>query len=431
MIKLTAIADDLTGANDTALQFAKRHISSSVLLNLDNLSSLNSEVMVIDSDSRDLDVEDAYSRVQEICQQVKDYEAECVYKKIDSTLRGNWGAEIRALDDALKPELVVIAPAYPVNHRITIGGYHLLDGKPLELTEIGHSPKTPVRESYIPELIRQQVPDSCCAVVDYKTIRQGRMAVQQLIDRSVDEGRHWIICDIVENENFQVLLDALKGRRRILWVGSAGLADYMADFYGWQGSSPRVARGRPGPVVICAGSVSKVTRQQIAALQDEKKIATLHLDVEHLLTDSDSVKEYIWDLRDLVEQGQDVLLMSTKDDSDVERAVKTGERFGLTGKEVSERIAAIIAAIIKGQDFKKIAGMVLTGGDIAVHVCKAMDVDRINVIAEVEPGIPLGYLQGEDIESLLVATKAGAFGSENALINALDMIHASGEVTKQ
>ena len=209
MIKLTAIADDLTGANDTALQFAKRHISSSVLLNLDNLSSLNSEVMVIDSDSRDLDVEDAYSRVQEICQQVKDYEAECVYKKIDSTLRGNWGAEIRALDDALKPELVVIAPAYPVNHRITIGGYHLLDGKPLELTEIGHSPKTPVRESYIPELIRQQVPDSCCAVVDYKTIRQGRMAVQQLIDRSVDEGRHWIICDIVENNNFQVLLDAL------------------------------------------------------------------------------------------------------------------------------------------------------------------------------------------------------------------------------
>ena len=205
----------------------------------------------------------------------------------------------------------------------------------------------------------------------------------------------------------------------------------MADFYGWQGSSPRVARGRPGPVVICAGSVSKVTRQQIATLQDEKKIATLHLDVEHLLTDSDSVKEYIWDLRDLVEQGQDVLLMSTKDDSDVERAVKTGERFGLTRKEVSERIAAIIAAIIKGQDFKKIAGMVLTGGDIAVHVCKAMDVDRINVIAEVEPGIPLGYLQGEDIESLLVATKAGAFGSENALINALDMIHASGEVTKK
>lgn len=45
-------------------------------------------------------------------------------KKIDSTLRGNLGAEIKAVDDVFNPDIVIIAPAYPANQRVTIGGYH-------------------------------------------------------------------------------------------------------------------------------------------------------------------------------------------------------------------------------------------------------------------------------------------------------------------
>lgn len=73
------------------------------------------------------------------------YNIKCVYKKIDSTLRGNLGAEIKAVADVFKPDIVIIAPAYPANQRITIGGYHLLEGKPIELTEIANAPKTPVK----------------------------------------------------------------------------------------------------------------------------------------------------------------------------------------------------------------------------------------------------------------------------------------------
>lgn len=146
MIKLAVIADDLTGANDTALQFAKRNIKSSVEINFMQMADVkDKEVIVVDTDSRDLDEDLSYKRVKDICEEMSRYNIKCAYKKIDSTLRGNLGAEIKAVDDVFKPDIVIIAPAYPANQRITIGGYHLLEGKPIELTEIANAPKTPVK----------------------------------------------------------------------------------------------------------------------------------------------------------------------------------------------------------------------------------------------------------------------------------------------
>ena len=99
MIKLAAIADDLTGANDTALQFAKRNIKSCVKINFANDDfTQDKDVIVIDSDSRDLNANEAYEKVHDICSAIKQYDIRCIYKKIDSTLRGNIGAEIKAVD---------------------------------------------------------------------------------------------------------------------------------------------------------------------------------------------------------------------------------------------------------------------------------------------------------------------------------------------
>ena len=154
MIKLAVIADDLTGANDTALQFAKRNIKSSVEINFMKMEDVeDKEVIVVDTDSRDLDKELSYKKVKDICEKISKYDIKCIYKKIDSTLRGNLGAEIKAVDDVFNPDIVIIAPAYPANQRVTIGGYHLLEGKPIELTEIANAPKTPVKKSYLPSIL--------------------------------------------------------------------------------------------------------------------------------------------------------------------------------------------------------------------------------------------------------------------------------------
>jgi uncharacterized protein YgbK (DUF1537 family) len=66
--------------------------------------------------------------------------------------------------------------------------------------------------------------------------------------------------------------------------------------------------------------------------------------------------------------------------------------------------------------------MVLTGGDTAIHVCRSLKAEAIEVIAEVAIGIPLGKLVGGVCDGLQVVTKAGAFGTKQSFVQAIKAI---------
>lgn len=69
-------------------------------------------------------------------------------------------------------------------------------------------------------------------------------------------------------------------------------------------------------------------------------------------------------------------------------------------------------------------GVILTGGDTAKAVCRHLGVSGIQLLREVEPGIPLGRLVGDT--PLPVVTKAGAFGSELSLSHAKTALKGEG-----
>src|ERR671933_2238315 len=145
---IALIADDLTGASDAGVQFARRGLAARVLFDLDDPAAARDvEALVVDTDSRALPAAAAYARVRQVADHLRTARPEHVYKKIDSTLRGNLGAEIDAVMDALDFRLAVVAPAFPALGRTTRHGRHHLHGRPVHETEIGRDPKTPVRES--------------------------------------------------------------------------------------------------------------------------------------------------------------------------------------------------------------------------------------------------------------------------------------------
>lgn len=427
MIKLAVIADDLTGANDTALQFAKRNIKSSVEINFMQMEDIeDKEVVVVDTDSRDLDEYLSYKRVKDICEKISRYNIKCVYKKIDSTLRGNLGAEIKAVDDVFKPDIVIIAPAYPANQRITIGGYHLLEGKPIELTEIANAPKTPVKKSYLPAILQEQV-NKNIAVIDFKIIRQGANFINKKISKFIDQGRRWIVCDIIEEENFITLMDAVKEYKNILWVGSAGLAEYLPYYYRWSGEKVLSMDKRKGAILVCAGSVSHITQNQVQTLLNQENIHLVKINMVRLLEDKNSeLIEKSRIINQLIKEQENILLATAQSDDDVKKAVAIGRKYNLSGKEVSEKIANIIAELIKNIEVNKLSGMVLTGGDMAVHICRAIGVNSIKVISEIDNGVPLGYIESENLEKLFIVTKAGAFGKPDVFIKSIQAIEQFG-----
>ena len=97
--KLLVIADDFTGGLDTGVQFARQGITTRVMVNPDEAGDWwesDSQVLVAVTESRHLPPEAAYAVVFRIVAEAKRAGISYIYKKTDSALRGNIGAELSA-----------------------------------------------------------------------------------------------------------------------------------------------------------------------------------------------------------------------------------------------------------------------------------------------------------------------------------------------
>lgn len=424
MVKLAVIADDLTGANDTAVQFAKHQIKSRVRLDFSpqKLLQETADVMVIDTDSRNVDAAEAYSRVKKVCEILCDSGIRNIYKKVDSTLRGNLGAEIAAVSDVFQPEIVVIAPAFPSHNRVTIGGYHLLNNLPIELTEIAHAPKTPVTESRIVNLLTKQR-NTPIGSISLHTVMAGTEAIKQAVDECSAQGKKWIVFDAVLDEHLQAIVQSMNSETRVLWVGSAGLAEQLPDFYEWSPKQQNSFLAESGPALVVAGSVSKVTQEQIGTVLKQGELGLVKINVVNLLKSRDEeISHCISQVKNFLAQEQDVLIASAVCDRDVADALLYGQKEGIDGNSVSEQTAVALGKIVAQSIDRPLAGMVLTGGDTAIHICRALEAEAMEVLTEVAVGIPLCRLVGGRCNEMMVVTKAGAFGDPDSFVTAMRAI---------
>ncbi|HEX5808393.1 MAG TPA: four-carbon acid sugar kinase family protein, partial [Anaerolineales bacterium] len=151
MTRLAIIADDLSSATDCGAQFVRSGLS--VVVPLKNYSlppqAREAQVISVDTDSRSLSAELAYAKVGLATQQLAAEGWTHFYKSVDSTLRGNLGAEIEAVLDVVRPDCAVIAPAFPKYGRTTVDGVQYLHGRPLHETEFGTDPTAPVKDADI------------------------------------------------------------------------------------------------------------------------------------------------------------------------------------------------------------------------------------------------------------------------------------------
>ena len=268
--KIVVIADDLTGANDTGVQFAKQGLKTLVLLCAPGSpSELDEDVLVVDTQSRALSPTEAYRKVTETALLFKNRDRfQTLYKKIDSTLRGNLGTEIDAIMDACGLELAIVAPAFPENGRMTVGGCHFLGNAPLEATEISRDPLCPVTESHIPTLMAKQTKRTV-GHIGIKSVIAGTEGILEAMRQLDAAGRKILVCDAWQEEHLKMIaLAAVRLDRPILWVGSAGLAEYVPMALGLGAAS-----ADKKPVVVIAGSVSNVTRGQVAMLRQRTDLA--------------------------------------------------------------------------------------------------------------------------------------------------------------
>ncbi len=230
MEKIVIIADDLTGAADTGVQFC--HFFEETLLlpyhqlarGFEEISPSASQALSIYTSSRAMDARAAGDRVGSVGRQLSKSESTWVYKKVDSCLRGNLGAEIEAVMDTLGFELSYIAPAFPEMGRTTVNDVHRVHGTPVSETEILQDPVTPVTDSHLSRIIAAQSRYPIGHVV-LNFLDADEAGLQGEIERQIRLGVKHVVFDSTSQGHLDRIARLIfSSERRILPVGSAGLA---------------------------------------------------------------------------------------------------------------------------------------------------------------------------------------------------------------
>ena len=275
MRQIAIIADDITGASDSGVQFARKGFKTQVIFDTEHLSDemQDIEVIVLDTDSRSVSGKIAYEQSKEAAIQVRQLGFKHVYKKMDSTLRGNLGVEIDAIADSILVDFTVAVPAFPKIGRTTRNGVHYLNEISIDQTEIARDPKCPVTESNLVKLFNSQSKRKT-GLIPLEILRAGKKEVLFHIRTLLQEQIEIIVFDAVTEEDMQQIAEIMAASDyRILWAGSAGLADYLPEALSLKNSGNKELNKAISitdkPVLLVAGSISQVTRNQVAAFNRE------------------------------------------------------------------------------------------------------------------------------------------------------------------
>ena len=150
---ILGIADDLTGALEAGAKFARQGLGARVTTQVLVSGPPDVPVLVIDTETRHLAAEAARAVVRDAAEAALRFAPWLVYKKTDSTLRGNIAAEFRALQELIPHRPLVYVPSYPEMGRTVRRGRLFVGESPVHESAFACDPLDPVRESDIRVLL--------------------------------------------------------------------------------------------------------------------------------------------------------------------------------------------------------------------------------------------------------------------------------------
>jgi uncharacterized protein YgbK (DUF1537 family) len=424
MTRLAIIADDLSSATDCGAQVVRSGLSVVVPLGGCSLPShaSSAQVISVDTDSRSLSPARAYAKVKDAAQQLVTEGWTHFYKSVDSTLRGNLGAEIEAVLDVVKPDCAVIAPAFPKYGRTTLDGIQYLHDLPLHETEFGTDPTAPVRDADIARLLAEGSRRKAGRLT-LDQVRAGSAQINKALEKLLADGVELVVVDIAEQDDLKLICTGFSGSGlRIVWVGSTGLAEFVPLAFGVASASDGFNQDHPidpRPALALVGSASETTREQLHYTQTKNGLKIIHLDPAKMIrNDSTVLEEANSNLRTAIDWGHDAALVIRASRDEIAATQRLGTKLNLSPAQVAQRIVEGLAQV--GSRLVRegrISGIVATGGDTANALCNALAAQALEILGEVEAGIPIMRVLGE--QSLPLVTKAGGFGSPAAMGDAL------------
>lgn len=383
---MLVVADDLTGAADTAVAFAEAGRRSRVEFDSFRGPASAGDVVAIDTNSRHAGARDSAERVSAAVRSAPG--SRRYLKKVDSMLRGHLYGEIAAMLGATGRRLAVCAPAFPATRRMTRDGVQWADGVRVRdlRTELAglrpvHLDLATVRGCHLTGVLRSLAGATALALVDAVT----------------------------EDDLARLVRAAVPLEDDLLWIGCGGLGHALASELPPAG--PAGAAGAAGPVaggvLVIVGSPATVAAAQTITLR-ANGVREVRFPAAPLMAgDLRGARSAAGQVAAVLRTGGDVLASIGP----------AGRIPAALGPAMVETLAGALA-----EAEVRPGALVATGGETARRVFQALGATAIRLVGQLEPGVVLGQLVGGP--GCPVVTKSGSFGAERSLVTAVQALRS-------
>ncbi len=421
------IADDLTDVEETALQFHLKGANSQILLDFNSSPQnvKNSQVWAVSTATRNKPIDFAYEEVKKATQQFLDnLNLDYFFKKIDSALTGHIGIESLAMLDVLGWDAAVIVPACPSRNKITVGGYQLIKGQPIERTEYARDNLNPLYESHVPTMVKKQLGQEradLVATLDLQTIMKGAGPILQKINTFAKEGKKLIIADAVSIVDIeQIVLAMEKSELKILPVGTTSLAQVLGNIWLQPIKTIPTEKYIPEmPKLILSGTGTQTTINQLEHLEASEDFENkyfVELDMNTVLGGVN--KNFVDNIVNKLGENNIVVINASNLINNFDGFSDDSLNADMTKYKLTEHVSVFLAELTKEVVSQKEVILITLGGETSYKCCTEINSNQLQIIDEVVPAVALTL----DHKAQWIISKSGHIGSENSLVEILHYI---------
>lgn len=411
------LADDLTGALDSGVQLSEKGMRVVIIphhsIAMPDLKEV--DFLVYNTETRHCSAKEAGEIVSSLVRKAKAVGVGTFYKKTDSGLRGNIGAELSALLEATGEKRLHFIPAYPLAGRTTKNGKQYIREELLENSIFARDPIEPAVRSDVGEIIRTAV-----------EIPTWNLSVERGLPEKaeLEEFRGILIYDAETDAELLKIADYLLKEKELKAV--AGCAGFLSAY-----PVPKLPEKelssklqfkdllKGEKLLVLSGSMNDVTKGQLR-YSAERGNPRFHLPIEKLKKDCWNKEEKELFLQALGQKISDKKLLLF--DSLSENESKEGEKPLIYPEEISLRIARHMgefAGLLQKHFPDRI--LMVIGGDTLQGLINAEGITALYPIAELSQGVVLSKYVGKG-KDCFVISKSGAFGKEEELVYLVEML---------
>jgi len=415
---LGCIADDFTGATDLANNLVRAGMRTVQTIGVPtDTQAVNADAIVVALKSRTIPAQDAIAQSLQAYAWLKTQGVEQIYFKycstFDSTAKGNIGPVTEALMDVIHGKdqgLTIVCPAFPENNRTIFKGHLFVGDVLLSDSGMRNHPLTPMTDANLVRVMQSQTQRKV-GLVEHSCVAAGAEAIRARFKTLQAEGVGVAVIDAISNQDLMYMGQALADMPLV--TAGSGVAIGLPQNWKASGVLATDAKADTLPAAkgfqaVVSGSCSVATNAQVMHWRQSGKPA-LAIDPLAVASGTDVVTQALEWATPLLTQGP-VLIYATAEPNAV-KAIQN--KLGVT--QAGELVEHTLSSIAKGLVQNGVRQLVVAGGETSGAVIQALEVQRMVIGPQIDPGVPWTSVTSPvcNGDTVHVTLKSGNFGTND------------------